>query len=126
MPITRSYDNWGVARLLVRKAIRNVLTDNISQAEEAAVRIVPIETANLSNAIDWRLFNTKQGASVIFGVLSNIAYAYLQHEDLNFKHAEGRSAKYIEKPLRDQIPKIQQDLAKALRRVTRMLPRSPL
>ena len=126
MPITKSYDHWNQARALVRKAVRDVLTNNILQAEEAAARIVPIDTANLSNAIDWRLFNTKEGASVIFGVLSNVAYAYLQHEDLNFGHAAGRSAKFIEKPLRNQLPTIRQDLAKALRRVTRMLPRSPL
>ena len=126
MPITRSYDYWNQARAFTRKAIRDVLTDNITSAEEEAVRIVPIDTANLSNSIDWRIQNTTEGVSVIFGVLSNVDYAYTQHEDLNFNHPAGRSAKFIEKPLRDQLPTLRQDLAKALRRVTRMLPRSPL
>lgn len=39
------------------------------------------------------------------------AYALLQHENLMFKHAPGRKAKYLEDPVRAHIPKLQSRIA---------------
>jgi len=38
------------------------------------------------------------------------AYALIQHENLTFNHANGRSAKYLETPVQDAVP----DFSKAL------------
>lgn len=41
-----------------------------------------------------------------------IGYAEIQHENMSFKHAPGRQAKYLENPVRDAQPTLGPKLAK--------------
>jgi hypothetical protein len=46
-------------------------------------------------------------------------YAVRQHEELDWRHAPGRTAKYLERPLTEEGPTALQLLAAEMRRATR-------
>lgn len=42
----------------------------------------------------------------------NVGYAEIQHENMSFRHAPGRQAKYLENPVKDATPTLGPKLAK--------------
>ena len=52
-------------------------------------------------------------------VVYDTPYAARQHEDLTYRHAPGRSAKYLELPVAESVQSGQAMVAEQLRRVTR-------
>ena len=61
-------------------------------------KIVPIDTSALKNSAVTIVQGEGLSTVVIVGYFQS--YALYVHEDLNARHAEGKSAKYLEKPLR--------------------------
>ncbi len=75
-------------------------------------RIVPLETGDLQRAGHVQ----QDGDTVTVGYSS--PYAVVQHEELDYHHAPGRSAKYLEKPANASGPAIAQIFAQQLGQVT--------
>lgn len=77
--------------------------------------LVPIDTAALERSGRAVVDPDKMEATVLF----DTPYAVIQHEDLTFRHAPGRQAKYLEQPMiteRETMRKIiQKQIAKELR-----------
>jgi hypothetical protein len=48
-----------------------------------------------------------------------VGYAVYQHENLEYKHTEGQKAKYLEDPLMEAIPTIQNSAINALTKATK-------
>lgn len=62
---------------------------------------------------------TTPGA-VITGMVSyNKPYAARQHEELSYRHKEGRQAKYLEQPLKEFVRQFAQNIANAVKGVRR-------
>ena len=59
-----------------------------------AKKIVPVDTGTLSRSGTVNADNAKLEVEISF----NTPYARKQHEEMNYTHADGRQAKYLEKP----------------------------
>lgn len=58
--------------------------------------------------------------TVIVGTVSyNKPYALRQHEELSYRHKEGRQAKYLESPLKEFVREFAKNIADAVRSVKR-------
>lgn len=69
---------------------------------EESQRLVPLEYGDLqrSGYVD------QDGDTMVVGY--NTPYALIQHENLEYNHAPGRTAKYLEKPANAAGPAIQE------------------
>lgn len=84
-------------------------------------RLVPVDSGTLRRS--GILFPPKQEGNQIivemgYGGAAS-AYAMRQHEEQSFKHKSGKSWKYLEIPVREAIPKIQESLKVRLERLGR-------
>lgn len=59
------------------------------------------------------------GAAIIGTVSYNKPYAARQHEELSYRHKEGRQAKYLETPLKEFVRVFCQNIADAVKGVRR-------
>ncbi|MFC9874877.1 hypothetical protein [Nocardia salmonicida] len=75
-----------------------------------ANQLVPLDEGPLMNSGTAEIRDGK--ARVGF----NTPYALMQHENLNYTHAAGRTAKYLEKPLNALGPDLEQIVGSALER----------
>ncbi len=66
--------------------------------------VVPIDTSNLKGGAFTRSFG--KGFDTIVQVGYVAAYAIFVHENLDAKHAEGKQAKFLEAPVREQAKRI--------------------
>lgn len=57
------------------------------------------------------------GSAIVGEVSYNKPYAARQHEELSYRHKEGRQAKYLENPLKEFVREFAQNIADAIRRV---------
>lgn len=91
----------------LRLAVEHVLAESR--------RIVPIEEGTLERSgvgtVDER---TLTGA-----VSYDTPYAVYQHERLDLRHDAGRTAKYLERPMREQAQRVGEIIAAAVRRSLR-------
>jgi hypothetical protein len=95
------------------ESMRKALNEHAKIVLHSARLIVPFLYGDLSAS--GRVSQKKEhqqgySAAVVFGS-NSVLYALVQHEDLSFKHAPGRMAKYLEIAMR---PEISGDLAKRL------------
>ena len=64
-----------------------------------SVKIVPKDTGDLEKSANVKVsMDGTQGA-----VFYDTDYAIRQHEELNYRHAEGRTAKYLEIPFQENM-----------------------
>jgi hypothetical protein len=75
-----------------------------------SVDLAPIEEGTLTNSGTATAEGTK--GSVGF----NTPYALIQHERLDFRHPNGRTAKYLERPANAFTPEFEEIVAGAIRR----------
>ncbi|MEK9521457.1 hypothetical protein MIU24_18985 [Streptomyces venezuelae] len=80
-----------------------------------ARRVVPIEEANLERSG----VASVDEASMTAGVSFDTPYAVRQHEDMTLRHDDGRTAKYLERPLNEQAGPITEIIAAQVRRALR-------
>lgn len=83
----------------VDSAMRVGATRGLTRAAEFVLSnsrlVVPIEDAILSRSGATSVDSTNLEASVSY----DTPYAVRQHEDLSLRHDQGRTAKYLERPL---------------------------
>jgi hypothetical protein len=72
---------------------------------------VPIQEGHLQNSGDTAVDRDEMRASVSYSQ----PYAVAQHENLDWKHAPGREAKYLEKALEEEAPAVRALLAQQLK-----------
>ncbi|MGW0134827.1 hypothetical protein [Streptomyces sp. NPDC003299] len=82
---------------------------------EVSRRRVPIEEGTLERSG----VATVDEASVTSAVSFDTVYAVRQHEDLTLRHDAGRTAKYLERPLREEADTITAIIAAQVRRALR-------
>lgn len=87
-------------------------TEHLLQASRLEV---PIEEATLERSGVASVDPAKLEGAVSYDTV----YAVRQHEDLNLKHDEGRKAKYLEDPMRDEAEVIGELIAAQIRRSLR-------
>tara|TARA_Y100000004_G_C8941064_1_gene424231 strand:- start:535 stop:897 length:363 start_codon:yes stop_codon:yes gene_type:complete len=100
----------------VRKKInsnsRKGMVKGLEFIKQESVKVVPKDTGLLEKSAGIK-FNKNQASGKHEGVVFyDTPYAIRQHEELNFRHAEGRIAKYLELPF-------QQNQMKALQIIQR-------
>ncbi|MFF1306804.1 minor capsid protein [Streptomyces sp. NPDC058307] len=78
-------------------------------------KVVPIEEATLERSG----VATVDESSLTAAVSYDTPYAIRQHEELNYRHDAGRSAKYLERPLTEQADTVAEIIAAQLRRSLR-------
>jgi hypothetical protein len=78
-------------------------------------RIVPIEEATLERSG----VATVDESSLTAAVSYDTPYAIRQHEEMNYRHDAGRSAKYLERPLAQEAGTVAEIIAAQLRRSLR-------
>lgn len=102
----------GVITDAKRKAIMTVALDLKGESQNRA----PIEFGVLRESA--RAIPIKDGAEVSFGGRAS-AYALRQHEDLTFRHPQGGEAKYLERPLQENLTKYINMIKNGIEDVTR-------
>lgn len=83
-----------------------------------AQRIVPYEEGTLAGTADRQTIVLPDGTVRVIGSFSTV-YAEVQHERLDYQHAPGRQAKYLEEPFKRSIAAFERGLAAAVRSATR-------
>jgi len=63
-------------------------------------KIVPVETSNLKGSATTRAVGQGKKVEVLVGY--GAAYAVFVHEDLEARHKPGKTAKFLERPLREK------------------------
>jgi hypothetical protein len=58
-----------------------------------------------------------QEANVVYGNATGFPYGPLQHEKMTFKHENGESAKYVEKPMNANAQRYLSDVADEIKKV---------
>ncbi|MFM9613913.1 hypothetical protein [Streptomyces niveiscabiei] len=82
---------------------------------ERSRRRVPIEEGTLERS---GVASVDEGA-LIAGVSYDTPYAIRQHEDLNLRHDNGRSAKYLERAVTEEAAAVAEIIAAQVRRSLR-------
>jgi len=82
-------------RNAVVKTIRWCLKDLLKKAN----KIVPLDKGDLRKSGKYEVIF--KGSKVRGEVSYNTHYALIQHENLEFRHAPGRQAKYLEQPAKE-------------------------
>ena len=79
-------------------------------------RLVPIEEGTLERS--GQVDTERQGSASVAAISYNTPYAVRQHEEMDFRHDEGRQAKYLEQPLEGEAATVraiaEQQLRQAL------------
>ncbi|MDQ0949332.1 hypothetical protein QFZ24_003255 [Streptomyces phaeochromogenes] len=91
----------------LRIAAEHVLTESR--------KVVPIEEATLERSGVATVDESQLTAAVSY----DTPYAIRQHEELNYRHDPGRTAKYLEHPLTEQADNVAAIIAAQLRRSLR-------
>jgi hypothetical protein len=106
------------------KAIDNAVGMALMQEAQLmmrdSLRIVPVDTGTLRRSKRIMPLFREAGSWVVMMGYGGAAreYALEQHENPDYKHAEGKMYKYLELPVRHRIPDLENRLA---RRVTEIL-----
>lgn len=90
-----------LADVATRQAVLVAVNDIALEVAGKADELVPFDTGALSGSqrIEHATSRTLT-ATVSYGGPA-APYALVQHEDMDYRHAPGRTAKYLERPARD-------------------------
>ena len=106
---------------LLGKAMRIVPHDKGMLEGSGSARVNEVEVAHGNDDGSMSQNGMPPGAvpgSTIVGTVSfNTPYAARQHEELSYRHKEGRQAKYLESPLKEFISRFAQNIANAIKGV---------
>ncbi|WP_333811100.1 hypothetical protein [Timonella senegalensis] len=95
MPVTSSWKNPNLAA-----AITAGLKDGAEHILAESLKLVPLEEATLARS------GKAEAAGTEAVVSYDTVYAPRQHEELDWQHAEGRQAKYLEQPVTTEADKV--------------------
>ena len=99
----------------VRKAALQGCEDAADELLTRASELVPLEEGTLLRS--GKVVTGDTGAAVGFGSGGAADYAIPQHERLDFRHDNGRQAKYLETPHRAMAGEIVTIIGKSVQRV---------
>ena len=101
----------------VRKAVSAGLFEIATDIADDSEQLVPFKEGVLqsSRVVLDNKGDDKYSVEVSYGGNAK-DYALVQHENLSFKHTNGRSAKYLEKPFRDRTKNFAQTLTAYVRK----------
>ena len=101
------------------KALAMALTEEAEIMFRNSKRRVPVDNGDLRRS-GFILPVRKSGKGWIiemgYGGAAS-AYALRQNEDLTLKHKEGRTAKYLENPVKERTPNLEQRLKARIERI---------
>lgn len=98
---------WGVEfdSAAVEKAIHEGAVEGLKECienlKQRSQALVPYETGALHDTAAVEVDEETLSARLSYGD-AEVEYALAQHEAVNIRHADGRSAKYIQRPLDEQ------------------------
>jgi len=119
--------NAEALKRLTSNQVNDICINAVGQAltEEAQImfrnsqRRVPVDTGTLRRSgvilpvrkvgVDWEIEMGYGGAAS--------EYALDQHERADYRHAEGKTWKYLEGPVRERMPNLEQNIAKRIQRI---------
>ena len=103
----------------VEAAMPQVLNEEAQIILRNSQRLVPVKTGTLRRSgtiVPPRKKGTKYEVVIGYGGAAS-AYALQQHENLRYKHKEGKSAKYLEIPTQQQSEKMPEAIKNRLKRI---------
>lgn len=102
----------------VTSTIKRAAADGLYEAAEhileESVRVVPFEDSDLSKSG----FADTDRENLVAHVGFDTPYAVRQHEELDYRHAPGRKAKYLEDTVNEQSGKVNEIIADKIREAT--------
>lgn len=99
----------------VMNATERGLFKGLEYIKQESVKVVPKDTGVLEKSASVKISKDgKQGA-----VSYDTPYAIKQHEELGYRHAEGRIAKYLEIPFQQNQLKALEIMKREIRRETK-------
>lgn len=109
MAVSMSWDESGLDGV-----VAEAMDEGLFEAAEVLLahsnRLVPLDEGPLMNS------GTAEVNNGVARVGYNTPYAYRQHEDLTYTHTDGRTAKYLERPLNEFQTEFEDILGSALER----------
>ena len=114
-PAWRSTINLAGIEALVLAAAEKAVGTAAEHVLGESTKVVPIEEGTLSRS--GRTDTERDGATVVAAVSYDTPYAVAQHERLDFRHDEGRQAKYLETPLLAEANTVRDIVAAEVRKV---------
>ncbi|GGO63206.1 minor capsid protein [Nonomuraea cavernae] len=106
-PVAFNEETKTVAARVLKDAALHVL--NVANTR------VPLQEGHLQNSGDTAVDRDEMRASISYSQ----PYAVAQHENLDWKHAPGREAKYLEKALEEEASAVQALIAQQLKELFR-------
>ena len=101
-----------VARL--ERAAQDAVVQSTEHVLTESRKVAPIEEGTLERS--GRTSVEAQSGQVVGAISYDTPYAVVQHEAMDFRHDEGRQAKYLEGPLTGESDVVRQIVANAMRR----------
>lgn len=101
------------------QAVAQAVNEEAQIAFRNSQRIVPVDNAILKTSgtiLPPIVSGTRVTVEMGYGGAAS-AYAMRQHEEMSYKHKGGKSAKYLENPVRDRIPNLEKRLYLRLQRI---------
>jgi hypothetical protein len=107
----------------IDKAIGLALSMEAQVMMRNSLRIVPVDSGTLRRSHRILPVFKEAGSWTILMGYGGAAreYALEQHENPDYRHAEGKSWKYLETPVRERIPVFEMMLAKRVTAILRKL-----
>ena len=88
--------------LAVIEGAKAAVTDMVIEIGKESQDLVPVDTGNLKRSIVLKfpkvLSNKPEGEIAYGGTAA--PYAVVQHENMGYAHRDGRTAKYLERPVK--------------------------
>jgi hypothetical protein len=100
-------------------ALKQALNEEGQIAFRNSQRIVPVDTGTLRRS--GVLLPAKENGTSVEVVMgyggAASAYALRQHENLNYRHREGKQAKYLEEPVMQRKVKLAENIKRRMKRI---------
>jgi hypothetical protein len=100
-------------RKKVMTAQEKAITLGLEFVKQESIKVVPKDTGMLEKSAGVKL--VEDGGKKSGYVYYDTPYAIKQHEELGYRHAEGRIAKYLELPLQQNANKALEIMQKVIK-----------
>jgi len=88
--------------LAVIEGAKAAVTDMVVEIGKESQDLVPVDTGNLKRSIVLKfpkMLSNKPEGEIAYGGTA-APYAVVQHENMDYVHRDGRTAKYLERPVK--------------------------
>ena len=96
----------------VMTANEKAITLGLEFVKQESVKVAPKDTGMMEKSAQVTIAKDRKTGYISY----DTPYAIRQHEELGYRHAEGRIAKYLELPLQQNADKALEIMRKVLRR----------